>query len=308
MAEDGTVTLYNTTHITDPNQNPFSFKVGLSQTLRGGTIFQVSNLQQAKIAEEAGARAIIVSDPRHEGISRMPDPSLVKDIKRVVSVPVVARARVGHFVEAQILETIGVDYIDESEELGVADHRNFINKHNFRTPFVCGSRNLGEALRRIREGAAMIRTQGDLEGSGNIVETVKNVRSVMGDVRVLSSMDEDEVFAFSKKIEAPYDLVVQTKQLGRLPVVNFAAGGIVTPADAALMMQLGCDGVFVGSEVFDSPNPFKRVRGIVQAVRHYNDPHVLVETSFGLSLDDEMEGLNLGDNRIEPFGGGVEEL
>ncbi|OIW20832.1 hypothetical protein TanjilG_23992 [Lupinus angustifolius] len=305
MAEDGTVTLYNTTHITDPKQNPFSFKVGLSQTLRGGTIFQVSNLHQAKIAEEAGARAIVVSDPvtRHEGISRMPDPLLVKEIKRVVSVPVVARARVGHFVEAQILEAIGVDYVDESEELGVADHRNFINKHNFRTPFVCGSRNLGEALRRIREGAAMIRTQGDLKGSGNIVESVKNVRSVMRDIRVLSSMDEDEVFAFSKKIEAPYDLVVQTKQLGRLPVVNFAAGGIVTPADAALMMQLGCDGVFLGSEVFDSPNPFNRVRGIVQAVRHYNDPHVLVETSSGLGLDEEMEGLNLSDNRIESFDG-----
>ncbi|KAE9621367.1 putative pyridoxal 5'-phosphate synthase (glutamine hydrolyzing) [Lupinus albus] len=306
MAEDGTVTLYNTTHITDPNQNPFSFKVGLSQTLRGGTIFDVSNPQQAKIAEEAGARAVIVSEPittRPQRISRMPDPSMVKDIKRVVSVPVVARARVGHFVEAQILEAIGVDYIDESEELGVADHRNYINKHNFRTPFVCGSRNLGEALRRIREGAAMIRTQGDLEGSGNIVETVKNVRSVMGDIRVLSNMDEDEVFAFSKKIEAPYDLVVQTKQLGRLPVVNFAAGGIVTPADAALMMQLGCDGVIVGSDVFDCPNPFNRVRGIVQAVRHYNDPHVLVETSSGLGLDEEMEGLNLGDNRIESFGG-----
>lgn len=204
-------------------------------------------------------------------------------------------------MEAQILEAVGVDYIDESEVLGVADEKNHINKHNFRCPFVCGSRNLGEALRRIREGASMIRTQGGgdySEGSGNIVETVKNVRSLMGEIRVLSNMDGDEVFAFSKRIEAPYDLVVQTKQMGRLPVVQFVGGGIATPADAALMMQLGCDGVFVGSEVFHCSDPFKRVRGIVQAVRHYNDPHVLVETSSGLDLDEEIAGLNLGDHRI----------
>ncbi|XP_027344646.1 pyridoxal 5'-phosphate synthase-like subunit PDX1.2 [Abrus precatorius] len=304
MAEDGIVTLYNTTVITDPKQNPYSFKVGVAQTLRGGAILQVSNPQEAKIAEEAGACAITISEPPRSGISRMIDPSLVKDIKRVVSIPVLSRVRVGHFVEAQILEAVGVDYIDESEVLGMADDRNHINKHNFRCPFVCGARNLGEALRRIREGGAMIRIQGDLVGSGNIAETVKNVRSLMGEVRVLSNMDDDEVFAFSKKIEAPYDLVVQTKQMGRLPVVQFAAGGIVTPPDAALMMQLGCHGVFVGYEVFQCEDPFKRVRGIIQAVRHYNDPHVLIQTSC--SLNEAMGGLNLGDDRIEnePFGGG----
>ncbi|XP_057454276.1 pyridoxal 5'-phosphate synthase-like subunit PDX1.2 [Lotus japonicus] len=297
MAEEdgGAVTLYNTTVITDPKQNPYSFKLGAVQTLRGGAILQVSTPHQAKIAEQAGACAITVSDPLRPAISRMTDPSLIKDIKRTVSIPILSRARVGHFVEAQILESTGVDYIDESEILSPADDHNHINKHNFRCPFVCGARTLGEALRRIREGAAMVRIQGDLSGSGNIAETVKNVRSVMGELRALSNMDEDEVFAFAKKIEAPYDLVAQTKQMGRLPVVHFAAGGIVTPADAALMMQLGCHGVFVGSEVFNCEDPFKRVRGIIQAVRNYNDPHVLVES---------MANLNLGDDMIEmePFG------
>lgn len=301
MAEDGTVTVYKSTVITDPQKNPFSFKVGVAQMLRGGAILEVSSMQQAKIAEEAGACAITVSEPIRRGISRMIDPSLIKEIKRVVSVPVIARARVGHFVEAQILEVVGVEYIDESEELAIADDQNHINKQNFRCPFVCGSRSFGEALRRIREGAAMIRTQGELVGSGNIAETVKNVRSVMGQIRMLNNMDEDEVFAFAKKIEAPYDLVAQTKQMGRLPVVHFAAGGIVTPADAALMMQLGCDGVFVGSEIFNCSDPYKRVRGIIQAVRNYNDPNVLVESSYGLA--EAMEGLNIIDDRIEHFSG-----
>ncbi|MBA0720100.1 hypothetical protein Golax_007739 [Gossypium laxum] len=233
----------------------------------------------------------------------MPDPSIIKQIKRCVLIPVMARSRVGHFVEAQILERVGVDYIDESEVLAIADEDNFINKHNFGCPFVCGCKNLGDALRRVREGAAMIRTQGDLLGTGNIAETVKNVRSVMGEIRILNNMDEDEVFAFSKEIAAPYDLVAQTKQMGRLPVVHFAAGGIVTPADAALMMQLGCDGVFVGSEVFDNgSDPYKRVRGIVEAVRHYNDPHVLVENSCG--LEEQMAGLNVSEETMEPFGEG----
>ncbi|KAI4329254.1 hypothetical protein L6164_021541 [Bauhinia variegata] len=269
--------------------------------LRGGALIEISNAEQAKIAEEAGACTITISEPSGRGISRMTDPSLIKEIKRAVSIPIMARARVGHFVEAQILEAIGVDYIDESEVLAIADDQNYINKHNFRCPFVSGSRSLGEALRRIREGAAMIRTQGEILCSGNIAETVKNVRSVMGEIRILNNMDDDEVFAFSKKIAAPYDLVAQTKQMGRLPVVHFAAGGIVTPADAALMMQLGCDGVFVGSEVFDCPDPYKRVRGIIQAVRHYNDPNVLVETSCGLA--EAMAGLNLSEDRIERFGG-----
>ncbi|XP_015938405.1 pyridoxal 5'-phosphate synthase-like subunit PDX1.2 [Arachis duranensis] len=300
MAEDGTVTLYNTTVITDPKHNPYSFKVGVAQTLRGGAILHVSTVEQAKIAERAGACAVVVSESPSRGaggILRMTDPSLVKDIKRAVSIPVLARARVCHFVEAQILEALGVDYVDESEALAVADEQNHINKHNFRCPFICGARNLGEALRRVREGAAMVRTQGDLTGSGNVAEVVKNVRSVMGDIRILTNMDDDEVFAFSKKIEAPYDLVAQTKQMGRLPVVHFAAGGIVTPADAALMMQLGCDGVFVGSEIFQFEDPYKRVRGIVQAVRHYNDLHVLVETSCGLTR--AMADLNLNGDRIE---------
>ncbi|XP_062089352.1 pyridoxal 5'-phosphate synthase-like subunit PDX1.2 [Humulus lupulus] len=301
MAEDGAVTVYNTNAITDAKKNnPFSIKVGLAQMLRGGAILEVANIDQAKLAEDAGACSIIVSEPVvHRGISRMAEPSLLKEIKRAVSIPVMARSRVGHFVEAQILEAIGVDYIDESEALALADEENFINKHNFRTPFLCGCRNLGEALRRVREGAAMVRTQGDLTGSGNISETVRSLRSIMGEIRVLNNMDEDEVFAFSKKIAAPYDLVAQTKQMGRLPVVQFAAGGIVTPADAALMMQLGCDGVFVGSEIFNSSDPYKRVRGIIQAVGHYNDPHVLVETSTGLA--DAMAGLNLNEDRIEQF-------
>ncbi|CAI0423034.1 unnamed protein product [Linum tenue] len=248
----------------------------------------------------------MVSEPPsgRGGISRMPDPSLVKEIKRAVSVPVLARVRVGHFVEAQILEAIDVDYIDESEVLAPADEDHFINKHNFGVPFVCGCRNLGEALRRVREGAAMIRTQGEIVARGCIAETVRNVRSVMGEIRILNNMDEDEVFAFAKKIAAPYDLVVQAKQMGRLPVVLFAGGGIVTPADAALMMQLGCDGVFIGNEVFDCDDPYKRVRGIMQAVRHYNDPQVLVESSSG--LEDSMAELNLNEPRIEQFGRGSE--
>ncbi|KAG4145990.1 hypothetical protein ERO13_D05G130200v2 [Gossypium hirsutum] len=303
MAEDGAVTLYKATSITDAKKNSFSIKAGLAQMLRGGAIVEVSTLSQAKIAEEAGACCLVITEPNRQGISRMPDPSIIKQIKRCVLIPVMARSRVGHFVEAQILERVGVDYIDESEVLAIADEDNFINKHNFGCPFVCGCKNLGDALRRVREGAAMIRTQGDLLGTGNIAETVKNVRSVMGEIRILNNMDEDEVFAFSKEIAAPYDLVAQTKQMGRLPVVHFAAGGIVTPADAALMMQLGCDGVFVGSEVFDNgSDPYKRVRGIVEAVRHYNDPHVLVENSCG--LEEEMAGLNVSEEMMEPFGEG----
>ncbi|XP_004506848.1 pyridoxal 5'-phosphate synthase-like subunit PDX1.2 [Cicer arietinum] len=305
MAQDTAVTVYNTTVITDPLQNQYSFKL----TLRGGAIFQVTNLHQAKLAEQAGACAVIVSDQINSNsvISRMTDPSLIKQIKRVVSIPVISRARIGHFVEAQILEATGVDYIDESESLSIADDQNHINKQNFRIPFISGARNLGEALRRIREGAAMIRIQGELSNSGNVSETVKNVRCLMKELRVLSNMDDDEVFAFAKKIEAPYDLVAQTKQMGRLPVVHFAAGGIVTPADAALMMQLGCHGVFVGPEVFGYGNGFKRVRGIVQAVRNYNDPHVLVETMMGLNLGGDGDD---DDDRIEnvPFGADNENV
>ncbi|CAH9132302.1 unnamed protein product [Cuscuta epithymum] len=291
MAEDGTVTLYSGCAITDAKKNSLSIKIGMAQMLRGGAIVEVSTVDQARTAESAGACCVIVSEPLSRGISRMPDPEIIKEIKRAVSIPVMAKSRVGHFVEAQILETVGVDYIDESELLAVADEDHFINKHNFRVPFVCGSRDLGEALRRVREGAAMIRTQGELTGSGNIVETVRNVRKVMGDIRVLNNMDEDEVFAFSKKISAPYDIVAQTKQMSRLPVVHFASGGISTPADAALMMQLGCDGVFLGQEVFTCFDPYKKLRAIVHAVRNYNDPHVLAQASSG--LEDATGRLNL---------------
>ncbi|RAL41741.1 hypothetical protein DM860_008923 [Cuscuta australis] len=281
MAEDGAVTVYSGSAITDAKKNSLSIKVGIAQTLRGGAIVEVTTVEQAKIAESAGACCVIVSSPASPGIGRMPDPAIIKEIKRGVSIPVMAKSRVGHFVEAQILESLGVDYIDESELLAIADEDHFINKHNLRVPFVCGSRDLGEALRRVREGAAMIRTQGDLTGSGNIAETVGSVRKVMGDIRVLNNMDEDEVFAFSKKISAPYDIVAQTKQMSRLPVVHFASGGITTPADAALLMQLGCDGVFLGQEVFNSTDPYKKVWAIVQAVRNYNDPHVLAQASSG---------------------------
>jgi pyridoxal 5'-phosphate synthase pdxS subunit len=316
MASDGSgvVTVYgtgntNTTNgatgtLLEPKSSPFSVKVGLAQMLRGGVIMDVVNAEQARIAEEAGACAVMAlervpADIRAEGgVARMSDPGMIRDIKRAVTIPVMAKARIGHFVEAQILETIGVDYVDESEVLTLADDAHHINKHNFRVPFVCGCRNLGEALRRIREGAAMIRTKGEA-GTGNVIEAVRHVRSVMGDIRALRSMDDDEVFTYAKSIAAPYDLVMQTKQLGRLPVVQFAAGGVATPADAALMMQLGCDGVFVGSGIFKSGDPAKRARAIVQAVTHYSDPNVLAEVSC--DLGEAMVGINLSDPKVERF-------
>ncbi|KAF9624943.1 hypothetical protein IFM89_016191 [Coptis chinensis] len=224
----------------------------------------------------------------------------LKEIKRVVSVLVMAKARVGHFVEAQILEVIGVEYIDESEVLPCSDEENYINKHKFSVPFVSGCRGIGEALSRVREGATLIRIQREVSRIDNIVEMVRNVRSVMGDIKALSYMDDDELFAFAKRIFAPYDLVAQMKQMGRLPIVLFAAGGIATPANAALMMQLGCDGVFLGYEVFEWFDPCKRVRAIVRAVMHYNDAHVLAETSCGLV--DSMERLNLNEDRGEQSG------
>lgn len=283
MADDSAVTIYGNTAVSDlgkKDQNPFSVKVGLAQRLSGGAIIHVTNIDQAKIAESAGASCVIVSEPSQptSAISRMLDPAVIKEIQESVPIPVMAKARVGHFVEAQILEAVGVDYIDENELLTAADENNFINKHNFRVPFVSGCRDLGEGLRRVREGAAMIRTQGDLSGSGNIVDTVRNVRKVMGKIRVLTNMDEDEIFTFAKELGAPYDILAQTKQMGRLPVVHFASGGIVTPADAALMMQLGCDGVFIDSEIFNSSDPYKHVRAIVQAVRNYNDAHMLARS------------------------------
>lgn len=247
----------------------------------------VINVEQAKIAEAAGAVAVmalerIPADIRYDGgVARMSDPDMIREIKAAVTIPVMAKARIGHFVEAQILEAIEIDYIDESEVLTMADEENHINKNKFKVPFVCGCRNLGEALRRIAEGAAMLRTKGEA-GTGNIVEAVRHARAVQREIRKLSSMDEDELFVVAKEMQAPYSLVKEVAKTGRLPVVNFAAGGVATPADAALMMQLGMDGVFVGSGIFKSTNPVERARAIVRATTHYNNPVILAECSAGL--------------------------
>jgi pyridoxal 5'-phosphate synthase pdxS subunit len=265
----------------------FTVKKGLAQMLKGGVIMDVVTDEHAKIAEEAGAVAVMAlervpADIRaHGGVARMSDPELILKIMDSVSIPVMAKCRIGHFVEAQILEAIGVDYLDESEVLTPADESHHINKHLFKVPFVCGCRNLGEALRRIGEGAAMIRTKGEA-GTGDVVEAVRHARSVMGEIRRLQSMAEEEIMAFSKEIGAPYELVMETRSLGRLPVVNFAAGGIATPADAALMMQLGVDGVFVGSGIFKSGDPARRAAAIVKATTHYQDPYILAEVSRNL--------------------------
>jgi len=273
----------------------YEVKVGLAKMLKGGVIMDVINAEQARIAEEAGACAVMAlervpADIRaHGGVARMSDPQMIKEIKLAVTIPVMAKARIGHFVEAQILEHLGVDFIDESEVLTPADEQHHINKHKFTAPFVCGARNLGEALRRISEGAAMIRTKGEA-GTGNVVEAVRHCRTVKGEINRIKGMDADELYTFAKEIQASYDLVRQTAELGRLPVVNFAAGGVATPADAALMMQLGLDGVFVGSGIFKSGNPAKRAQAIVQAVTHYNDPAVLAEVSCGLG--EAMVGIN----------------
>ena len=274
----------------------YAVKAGLAQMLKGGVIMDVVTPEQARIAEEAGACAVMAlervpADIRKDGgVSRMSDPEMIMGIIAAVTIPVMAKARIGHFVEAQILEALGVDYIDESEVLTPADEEHHINKHKFGVPFVCGCRNLGEALRRIAEGAAMIRTKGEA-GTGNVVEAVRHARAVNGAIRQLRTMDEDELFAYAKEIQAPYGLVKQTAELGRLPVVNFAAGGLATPADAALMMQLGVDGVFVGSGIFKSGNPEARAKAIVQAVTHYNDPYILAEISANLGA--AMVGINI---------------
>ncbi len=274
----------------------FAVKAGLAQMLKGGVIMDVVTPEQARIAEEAGACAVMAlervpADIRKDGgVARMSDPSMIEGIIEAVTIPVMAKARIGHFVEAQILQALGVDYIDESEVLTPADEAHHINKHKFAVPFVCGCRNLGEALRRIAEGAAMIRTKGEA-GTGNVVEAVRHARAVNGAIRQLTTMDEDELFAYAKEIRAPYLLVKETAELGSLPVVNFAAGGVATPADAALMMQLGVDGVFVGSGIFKSGDPVARGKAIVQAVTHYNDPEVLAEVSK--NLGEPMVGINL---------------
>jgi len=270
-----------------PETGTFTVKKGLAQMLKGGVIMDVVTAEHARIAEDAGAAAVMAlervpADIRAEGgVARMSDPELIIKIMEAVTIPVMAKARIGHFVEAQILEALGVDYVDESEVLTPADEAHHIYKHPFKIPFVCGARNLGEALRRIGEGAAMIRTKGEA-GTGDVVEAVRHARQVFGDIRRLMNLPDEELMAFSKEIGAPYELVVETRQLGRMPVVNFAAGGIATPADAALMMQLGVDGVFVGSGIFKSGDPAKRAAAIVKAVTHYNDPAILAEVSRNL--------------------------
>lgn len=276
----------------------FKTKKGLAQMLKGGVIMDVVTAEHAKISEDAGAVAVMAlervpADIRADGgVARMSDPELIIQIMETVSIPVMAKVRIGHFVEAQILEALEVDYIDESEVLTPADEAYHIDKHAFKTPFVCGCRNLGEALRRIGEGAAMIRTKGEA-GTGDVVEAVRHARSVFGAVKRLLNMPEEELMTFAKNIGAPYELLKETKELGRLPVVNFAAGGIATPADAALMMQLGVDGVFVGSGIFKSGDPAKRAVAIVKAVTHYENPEILAEISR--NLGEPMVGLNVTD-------------
>lgn len=274
----------------------FKVKAGLAQMLKGGVIMDVVTPDQAKIAEEAGACAVMAlervpADIRKDGgVARMSDPDMIKGIIEAVSIPVMAKARIGHFVEAQILEAIGVDYVDESEVLTPADEEYHIYKHDFKIPFVCGCRNLGEALRRIGEGAAMIRTKGEA-GTGDVVHAVWHARTVHKDIRQLQNMPVEEVMTFAKEIGAPFELVMQTRELGRLPVVNFAAGGIATPADAALLMQIGVDGVFVGSGIFKSGDPAKRARAIVEATTHYNNPDILAKVSE--NLGEAMVGINV---------------
>ncbi len=271
-------------------------KTGLAQMLKGGVIMDVVNAAEARIAEDAGAVAVMAlervpSDIRAAGgVARMSDPILIEEILATVSIPVMAKARIGHFVEAQVLEALGVDYIDESEVLTPADEVNHIDKHAFKVPFVCGSRDLGEALRRINEGAAMMRTKGEA-GTGNIVEAVRHIRSVNGGIRRLVAMREDELFVAAKELGAPYPLVKQIAAEGRLPVVNFVAGGIATPSDAALSMQLGADGVFVGSGIFKSEDPARMARAIVQATTHFRDAKIIAEVSKGLGAP--MRGIAL---------------
>ncbi|KAI9596409.1 SOR/SNZ family-domain-containing protein [Syncephalis fuscata] len=276
----------------------FTVKAGLAQMLKGGVIMDVIDAEQARIAEEAGACAVMALERvpadirKNGGVARMSDPKMIKEIKQAVSIPVMAKCRIGHFVEAQVLDTLGIDYIDESEVLTPADEEHHINKHKYRAPFVCGCRNLGEALRRIAEGAAMIRTKGEA-GTGNVVEAVRHARTVNAEIRRAAAMSDDELYTFAKEIRAPYELVKQTARAGRLPVVNFAAGGVATPADAALMMQLGCDGVFVGSGIFKSGDPAKRARAIVQAVAHYNDAATIAKVSE--DLGEAMVGINISE-------------
>jgi len=282
---------------TDNKQSSFAIKAGLAQMLKGGVIMDVVDAEQARIAEEAGACAVMAlervpADIRAQGgVARMSDPDMIQDIMRTVTIPVMAKARIGHLVECQILQAIGVDYIDESEVLTPADPTHHVDKNGFNTPFVCGCRNLGEALRRIAEGAAMIRTKGEA-GTGDVVEAVRHMQTVNKEIARASSASDAELRQMARELECDLDLLRETARLKRLPVVNFAAGGVATPADAALMMQMGCDGVFVGSGIFKSGDAAKRAKAIVQATTHYDDPKVLAEVSIGLG--EAMVGINCG--------------
>ena len=274
----------------------WTVKTGLAQMLKGGVIMDVVTADQARIAEDAGAVSVMAlervpADIRKAGgVARMADPTKIEEIKRAVTIPVMAKCRIGHFVEAQVLQSLEIDYIDESEVLTPADEDNHVWKHDFTVPFVCGCRNLGEALRRIREGAAMIRTKGEA-GTGNVVEAVRHARTVLQAVRRVQGLNDSELSAFAKDIQAPFELVAQLRADGSLPVVNFAAGGIATPADAALMMQLGVDGVFVGSGIFKSENPQRMAEAIVKATTNYDDPDILAQVSRGLG--EPMRGLEM---------------
>ncbi|QXE02574.1 pyridoxal 5'-phosphate synthase lyase subunit PdxS [Terribacillus sp. DMT04] len=284
-------------------------KRGMAEMQKGGVIMDVVNAEQAKIAEESGAVAVMAlervpSDIRAAGgVARMADPTIVEEVVNAVSIPVMAKARIGHIVEARVLESMGVDYIDESEVLTPADEQYHLNKRDFTVPFVCGSRDLGEAARRIGEGASMLRTKGE-PGTGNIVEAVRHMRMVQSQVRKLTSMDLDEVMTFAKEIGAPYEVLLQIREAGKLPVINFAAGGVATPADAALMMQLGADGVFVGSGIFKSDNPAKFAKAIVEATTHYQDYKLIAELSKGLGTP--MKGIDIAslspENRMQERG------
>ncbi|MGN1458509.1 MAG: pyridoxal 5'-phosphate synthase lyase subunit PdxS [Acutalibacteraceae bacterium] len=283
------------------SENRYGLNKNLAQMLKGGVIMDVTTPEQAKIAEAAGACAVmalerIPADIRAAGgVSRMSDPKMIKGIQNAVSIPVMAKARIGHFVEAQILEALEIDYIDESEVLSPADDTYHIDKTKFKVPFVCGARNLGEALRRIAEGASMIRTKGEA-GTGDVVQAVRHMRAIQSDIRRLTSMREDELFNTAKELAVPYELVKYVHENGKLPVVNFSAGGVATPADAALMMQLGAEGVFVGSGIFSSGNPEKRAKAIVQAVTNYNNPKILAELSE--DLGEAMVGINADEIKI----------
>jgi len=279
-------------------KSTWTTKAGLAQMLKGGVIMDVVTPEQARIAEEAGACAVMAlervpSDIRRDGgVARMSDPDLIIGIKEAVTIPVMAKARIGHFVEAQILEAIGVDYIDESEVLTPADDRYHVEKHQFNVPFVCGARNLGEALRRIGEGAAMIRSKGEA-GTGNIVEAVRHLREILGGIKRLQSLPREELMSEARDLGAPYELVLEVAETGKLPVVLFCAGGIATPADAALVMQLGAEGNFVGSGIFKSQNPLERGKAIVEATTHFRDAKILAEVSRGLG--EPMRGLELSE-------------